>query len=431
MGKMDIISTITDRIKGRKLSIMNMGYYFMASFIPMVINLFLSPVYSLYMTAEDFAIVGYFTSLTALFSPFILFYMNQFYMREYFFRQGKDRENLRATLYKANIIFPFIVTALVLLCVYAYMCIINKESNISFSPYAFISFFTIAFAGIYRLDLIDFKVQRKGKQYLGISVVNTLFLLFFSVLFVVVLKLGATGKLLGTMMPALAMFIWSFRRHTDLFRFTFDWHLFKDSLVFCAPLVLAAMMGFFSGGYDKVYLERHVTLNQLGVYSIGLTIASYLNVFSTAIGETFGPDIYESIAAENNKRAIQFILIQLGIMLCIVIAFILLAKYAIIILTANRYVDSTPYARIASIAAITNMIYFNITPYILAKKKTNIILFAKITGGIACIITYSVVIKQFGCVGAAWCFALCPLYFTLFAIVFYMLCRLATKTKEI
>ena len=382
------------------------------------------------MDAEDFAIVGYFASFTVFFSPLILFYMNQFYMREYFFRNESERNNLRAVMFKANLIFPFIITLFVLGGVYIYMNIINADSNIPFAPYAFIAFFTIAFAGIYRIDLIDYKVMRKGKQFLNVNIFNTLFLVIFSVLFVVVIKWGALGKLIGAMIPAIIMFIWSFHRHINLLKIKFDWNLFKESLVFCLPLVIAAMLGFFSGGYDKVYLEQYVSLHELGIYSIGLTIAGYLNFFSTAMGETFGPDIFESIADNNNKRAFKYILLQVAIMTIIVLVFILLAKYAIILLTANRFVESLPYARIASIAAITNMIYYNITPFILAKKKTNIVLLTKIFGSTACVLSYSAVIKSYGCVGAAWCFSLCPLFFTFFAVLFYKIDSVIVKRKK-
>ena len=116
-----------------------------------------------------------------------------------------------------------------------------------------------------------------------------------------------------------------------------------------------------------------------------------------------------------------FISIQLIIMVVIVAAFILLAKYAIIILTANRYVDSTPYARIAALAAISTLVHFNVTPFIYAAKKTWIILYKNILGSVACVIMYSFAIKNYGPTGAAWVTALNPLIFALFAFLLFRL----------
>lgn len=419
MGVKQIGGTVISLVKKRKGSILNVGYYFLASFIPMIINLFLSPVYSIYLSAEDFAITGYFTSFTGLLGPLILFYMNQYYMREYYFREAGERRNLRAMAFKSLLVYPFIIMGICLLGIYLYMVIFNSDTKMPFSPYALLALLPLALAGIYRLELIDCKVQRRANDYFKISITNTALLVLFSVLFVVMMKLGAFGKMAGTVVPALILFIWSFIRHKDLLMENFDWKSFKYSIVFCAPLVIAAMMEFFSSGYDKVFLERYVSLNQLGIYTIGLTIAGYLNAFSTAIGETFNPDIYESIANKDNKRAFKFILVQIGVMIVIVILFILFARFAIYILTAGRYVDSTPYARIASLSSITTLTYVSVTPFILSSKKTKIVFYTKIIGSIACVGTYSFLIPTFGLYGAAWGFVICPLYFTLFAVFFY------------
>lgn len=415
------IEIVLQRFQEHRKSMMNMGYYLMASFIPMLINLFLSPLYSLNLSAEDFAIVGYFASFQALFGPLVLFEMHQNYMREYYFRNDEERKSLRSTMFKTFLVFPFIIVLLSLLGLYIYLMVSGAGSEMPFFPYAILTFFPWALAGIYRLELIDCKVQRRAKSYFRISIIESTILILCTVLCVVILKWGATGKLIGALVPAVVMFVWSFSRHIDTLKDKFDWNIFKSSLKFCLPLVLSAMMAFFSGGYDKVFLQKYVSVDQLGIYTIGLSIASYLSVFSSAMGETFNPDIYESIANKDNKRAIKFVLIQLIIMALIVVVFILLAKYAIYILTAGRYVSSTPFARIASLAAVTGLIRGAVTPFIFSAKKTNVILFARVLSSIAAVLTYSILIKNYGLYGAAWGFVICPLYNAAFALLLYKL----------
>lgn len=432
MAGNELSKTILSSFRRYKTSMKNVGYYFLASFIPMVINLFLSPVYSLYLSAEDFAIVGYYASFSGLLGPLFLFQLNQYYTREYFFRKEEDRKSLRAMIFKSFLVFPFVILVISLIGLFVYVTIIRSESVMPFSPYAFLTLLPLALVGIYRLELIDCKVQRRGKSYFIISMSNSILLIIFTVLFVVLLRMGAVGKLLGALVPSSALFVWAFIRHRDLLQEKFDWRMFRSGVVFCFPLVIAGMLGFFSGGYDKIYLEKYVPLNQLGIYTIGLTIASYLSVFSNAIGETFNPDIYESIANNNKRRAMLFIGIQLIIMVVIVATFILLAKYAIIVLTANRYVDSTPFARIASIAAICSLVHYSVTPFIHAAKKTWVILYKDILGSIVCVILYGYFIRLYGLTGAAWVYALNPLVFAFFAYVLYkMSIRLNRNNKKL
>lgn len=416
---MGTIELIIQRFKEHGASMKNMGYYLMASFIPMLINLFLSPLYSLNLSEEDFAIVGYFASFQSLLGPLVLFEMHQNYMREYYFRNEEERKSLRSTLFKTFLVFPFIIVIISLIGLYAYLQISNISNEIPFFPYAILTMLPWALAGIYRLELIDCKVQRRAKSYFNISITNSAILIVCTVLCVVIFKWGATGKLLGAAIPALVMFLWSLSRHLNVFKDTFDWSLLKSTIIFCTPLVIAAMMSFFTDGYDKVFLQKYVSLDQLGIYTIGLSIASYLGIFSTAMGETFNPDIYESIADKDNKRALKFIFIQIIVMLVIVVTFILLAKYVIYILTAGRYVESTPYARIASLASISVLIRGSITPFIYSARKTKVVLVAKILNSVMGIITYSVLIKHYGLYGASWGFVICPLYYALFAFVLY------------
>ena len=426
---MGFFGLVLQRFKEHRASMKNMSFYLMASFIPMLINLFLSPIYSLNLSAEDFAIVGFYASFQALVGPLVLFEMHQNYMREYYFRGADERKNLRSTLFRTFLVFPFAIIILSLIGLYIYIKLSKSGSEMPFFPYAILTFLPWALAGIYRLELIDRKVQRKAKEYFGISITNSAILIVSTVLCVVVFKWGATGKLLGAFIPALLMFLWSFSRHTDVFKDTFDWKLLKTSLLFCLPLVLSAMLEFFTGGYDKVFLQKYVEIDQLGIYTIGLSIASYLSIFSSAMGETFNPDIYESIAQKDNKRALKFILIQIVIMLIIVVTFILLAKYVIYVLTAGRYVDSTPFARIASLASITMLIRGMITPFIYAAKKTNLILFAKIFSGVAGVATYSLLIKNYGMYGAAWGYVVCPLFYAFAAFVLFRISMSKNKAQ--
>lgn len=417
------MGSIIERIKARRKTMKNMGFYLLASTIPMIFSLFTTPLYALYLSKTDFAITGYYGSFGTLFAPLILFYFNQYYMREYFFRPESERKQLKVMVFKSFIVFPFIIMSLCIFGLWVYMSFFNADSEMPFLPYAFLAFIPSTLCGIYNIELIDFKVQRQGKKYFWVSITNSILTVLLTILFVVALQWGAKGRMIGAAIPSIIMFSWAFYRNRDLLREKFDWGMFKNAVVFCAPLVLAAMLGFFSGGYDKVYLEKHVQIEELGLYSIGLSIVTYLGVFSSAINDTFNPDLYESLAKKDNRRAFKYLFLQIAIMTGVVLVFILFARVALMILTANRYVDAAPYARIASISAITSMIYGGISTYIISAKKTGIIMYTKILGSVVCVVSYNILISHFGVEGAAWGYAVSPLYFAFFALVIFWIAR--------
>lgn len=383
-------------------SIKNIGNYFLASLVPMIISLLTSPLFALYLDPEDYAIIGFYNSFNSLLTPFVLFYFNQYYMREYFYRKTDDREILRAVMFKSFIFFSGLLWFMSVIGLVIYMRYFNAESSIPIFPYVVLSLLPLFFAGIYRLELIDYKVQRNSVSYLKLSLFTSILTALFSVFFVVFAKWHALGRMIGTLSGPLIVFVYLFYKNRKLFKIKFDWNIFRQSLMFCYPLVIAAMLTFFSNGYEKVILERHVDLALLGIYSIGVSFSSYLHVFSTALSDTFSPDIYESLAQKNFRRMAKYTFLQLGIMAIIVLLFIIFAKWAVYLLTAGRYLDSTPVARIASLSMLTSGFYGAISSIVYAYKKTKLFLYAKIIGSVVCIVMFNLMIASYGIYGAAW-----------------------------
>ena len=222
------------------------------------------------------------------------------------------------------------------------------------------------------------------------------------VLLVVLLKFGATGKLIATFSGSLIIFIVCLVLNKDLFRYKFDRTIFKESVIFCAPLVIADILSFFSGGYDKVLLERSGDLTALGIYVVGVSIASYLNVFTNSINDTFQPDVFQSIVKKNYRKCAKIIFVKIGLITVVVAAFILAAPVLIKLLTAGRYVASTPYAMIVSLSCITSMLYYSFSQVTIARGYTTVTLLSKILGSILCVFLYQLLISRFGAIGAAW-----------------------------
>ncbi len=397
-------------------SIKNIGFYFAASFIPLLITLALNPLYSLYLSPKDYAIIGYYNSFNILFSPVILFYFNQYFIREYFYRDEIGKMKLKVMVLKAFAVMPFILGLIAVFAIFIYKYFFNQGSDIAFFPYAFLALFPSMLVGLYRLELVERKVKRDGKGYFKISVANGILVALSSVCFIVFAKYGATGQYIGNISGPLFFYFLVLYKNRDLICRKFEYEEFKKAISFCWPLVIADMLGFFSNGYDKVTLEKLVSVEDLGYYSIGISIGSYLAVFSGAVNDTFSPDVYDSLAKKDFRRMLKYALLQIGIMLGIVLLFVVLAKYVIYILTAGRYVKATPYAQIGAFGALASNIYCVVSNIVQSYKKTKIVMATKVIGSAVCLLSYSFLIKNYTLTGAAIGNALGNVYFSIIAL---------------
>ena len=380
----------------------NIGIYFSASLIPMILNLAMNPLIAKNMAPKDYAITGFYNSFNTLISPFIVFYMIHYYTKSFYEVNEEERLKLKATIFKALIYFSGLLSILSFFGIFGYIKFFNGQSKLPIYPYLLLSVFSLPITGIYTLMLADFKMRRDSRSYFRLSVSNGLVAVGLVLLFVVLLKMGALGKLLAPFITNLIFFILCCWWNKKLFKIKFNFKLFRKVLIFCLPLTIAAMLGFFSKGYDRVFLERLGNVNEFGYYVVGFQMAAYLSVFGTAIGATFQPDIFESVVKRNFVKTAKIVGVVWFITTIIVIVFIVLAPFLVNILTAGRYILSTRYTQIIALSSITSMMYYSISQITIALGKTKITLYNKILGSILTVWMFSALISRYQFIGAAW-----------------------------
>lgn len=380
----------------------NISIYFSASLIPMVVSLLTNPLIALNMSPEDYGITGYYGSFNSLLTPLITFYIVNYYNQRYFRVSDEERLKLKATLIRALIYFSFMITIIATVVLGIYIAHGSSSSQIPIYPYLFLTTLAIPLTGIYSLTLNECRLQRDSKKFFRISVLYGISGIGLSLLFIVVFKGGARGKLFSTFIVNLLFFIWCIWYNKDCLKIKSDKDVFLSTLKFCWPLTIAAMLNFFSHGYDKVLLEKFGNLSELGFYSVGAQFAGYLHVFATAIQSTFQPDIYENIAKKNARKTALFAAIIIACISVVVLAYYIASPWVVDLLTAGRYTASVKYSQIISLATITSTAYYISSQITIALGKPFVTLCNRIISSFLIIIMFNILINNGGFYGAAW-----------------------------
>lgn len=378
-----------------------MSLYFVAAMIPMALMALVNPLVAMNMSPEDYAVSGYYNSFVALFSPVIVFYMVNYYNKRYYETSPSERIRLRALLFKALIFFSFAVSLVCFAALAGFIFFFRRDFDFPFFPYAALMVFAIPLTGIYKLEQADFRMSRNASGYFRLTVASGLLLVIANLLFVVLLKMGAVGKLLAPLVTNLLVFLYLLSRHRDLFAVKTDFREFRQILVFCLPLAFGAMLGYFFNGYDRTYLESLSDTVEYGNYIVGAQIAGYLTSLSTAVTSTFQPDLYEAVAKKNRRLLVGSCTMQLAVITLGVAVFVLFCPLIVRLLTAGRYVAATPYARIIAFSTIASSLYFIINNYTIAKGHPRLYLYTTLIGSIITMIAYPPVVEEFGYRGGA------------------------------
>lgn len=376
------------------------GIYLSASLISSFLAVLINPLLAMNLSPEDYAVSTYYSSFSLLYGPVMGFFITDFYLRKYYLLSKEDLFKLKGNVLKIFLVFSGLVSILCLVLMYAFI----KGTNVSFDfmPYALLAVLHSYTALLFTFQLAEYKIERKAKEYFRTSVIFSIIGVILSLLLVVIFKLGAIGKMSAVFLGSFFPFVWCLIKNKKYLAVKFDKDIFKQIFLYGYPLALAAMLTYFSNGYDKVILERGGDIESLGYYSVACSMAHYINVFSNAIKGTFQPDMYQAISQRNIKKVFKVALLAIGSVSLIVIAFIIFCPWIIDILTAGRYVQSTQLCRIVALSAITSTVYYQISQFTYGTGHSKITLINKIIGTVINIVLITIMINRLGAVGAAW-----------------------------
>ena len=397
--------------------------YLGSTLLVAIMQITINPLLAQNLSPTDYAIIGYYSSFNILFTPFITFFLVNYFIKKFFQVDDKERQRIKVTVLKLLVYLSMILSIMSLIGLYVYQIFFNSESQIAYFPYAYFTIFTIPITGIYSLKLAEYRLKREAGNFAKYTIILGVLHVVLACLCVVIFQWGATGRLLATFLANLIMFITVFAQEKNCFKSKIDYSILKDIVSFCWPLVLAGMLGFFSHGYDKVLLERLGNIEELGYYSVGAQIAAYLSVFSNAVNSTFQPDLYECYSKKNFKKMFGYVAIIVGSISFVVIIFIVLAPYIINLLTAGRYTYSTSYAQIIALSSITAAIYYSSSQISIAMGYTKLLLMVKIVGGVLSIFIFYWTVNVWGFTGAAYGCMLSYLAFFFVNMIFLVILK--------
>lgn len=401
----------------------NITAYFGASLIPMALQLATNPWIAKNMSPTDYAISGYYTSFSSLIAPIIGFYFIQFYIKEYFRSDEHQRKELYAAVGKALIWFSAIVSGLCFVGILFYLKAFNQSSDLPISPYLALMVFSTPLTGLLSLRLAKYRMERATKVYFWLSVTNGVLLVVFNLSAVVFLKWGAFGKLLAPLIGNAFVFFYLLWGDKEIFGVRTSWSRYRNIIIFCFPLALSATLGYFTNGYSTTYLETLNQTQEYGIYIVGISIGGYLSVCGSAVFQTFQPDFFENIAAKKWLRFIKFCLLTIGCLSVMVIVFVILAPWVISLLTAGRYVASTPYAQIMALTTVTSSIYYIVNDYSIAVDRPSLYLYTTIIGSILIIALMPWAVGKFQFFGGLWLTVLSYLAFAVINILLLVMFR--------
>ncbi len=390
-----------------------------ATILHMAIAIFTSPIFARNLSAEDFSVVGYYNSLGLFLYPILHLAFNHYYAVT--FHRSTDEQRKR-TLFTLVSFLTFFNVFFLTACYFIFKLYFKFAAvSFAFTPYIFLMLIQLYFYIWFLFLQIYYRMSRKFWGYFLITSAYHACSIGAALVMVVMYKMGATGRLGGVMVGNAIVSITSLIIMKNKMDFKFDWQILKDGLKFGGPLIVSFLVIIPYKALDSIMLEKLHDVKQFSLYVIGKNHAMYIYNFGTSIYQAFETELFRNIHLKARKQ----MYINIGIMTILILAptviYLILAKPIAAFLTSGRYTDAYHYGRIHAIGYFFLNLSVFITTVVMGKLENKMYLYINLTGAIASVVLFYVMIHYFEFTGAAITRSLVPIIMIGYVVIHYSL----------
>lgn len=389
-----------------KIVVKNSIIYTIAGILTKCFSFFLLPLYTAYLTTEDYGI----TTLTASFISAMAFVvaMSLFSAVLRFYVDLKDNPQKLKRFYGTVVLFSLLSAFLwgVLLTLLRKPVSKYIFSGVDYFPVIFLCILSLAFNIQHTIYLNILKSQQRATYASVLSLLSFLVNVGLNILFVVGFELGAAGVLLAGLLANILFFVVFMidMIRTRAITFCIDFPLLKEALKYSIPIMPHNLSTHIATLLSNVLIGGTASLASLGVYSIAAQFGNIADTIQSYVDSAYGPWLYEKLHAKeqaykNSIRNTSKILSSV-IGLCF-LGIALFAQDYIILFLNPAYLEAWKYVPfIVFRFAIKTMYYFYVEVLFYYKKASRMLFVATLSSSLLNVGLSAFMIPLWGIIGS-------------------------------
>lgn len=212
------------------------------------------------------------------------------------------------------------------------------------------------------------------------------------------------GLLVGAVLVGIVC-LWGFTFRLRMLRPIFDFSALRDLLHFGVPLIPHVLGGWVMTMSARLYLNNMASVADTGLFSLAFNLTAPLGMVIGALHKTYYPWLFGKLSDPQSYDAIGLcrgLLIACAILLVGGAAFGGLAALALPLIVGPKFLAAAPYVFWLSVTVGISGVYFIFGSFVVYSKRTALMAWrADFLGGIAVLVTCPLLILAIGPVGAA------------------------------
>ncbi len=334
--------------------------YGFASILGQIIGFLLLPLYTTYLTTQDYGVMAMITFISMFFAPLANMGVTNAIFRR--FNLHKD-ERLQITSLSIGTIFVFASSLIWLILGFILSNSITRllVDDIVYLHLIQISLITAFFVSVGQVFTVVLRARRKVTQIAAVRIAELLITVGFTIYFVVVLKLKVEGVVKGALIGGISGFLLQYLLCFQMIKLRFDFNELKELLKYGIPFLPHRLIAYGSIFLSQFFIKEFIGLTETGLYNIALRFSLPLTFVINSVQSAWVPikfQIHREEGANSTlvfRRLISFyfVVILLIFSLCVSIG-----PELIRLMTTLEYHKAIKYLPVALLVPFAKAIYF-------------------------------------------------------------------------
>lgn len=373
--------------------------YLIAQMLPKIVGFIMVPIYTKYIIPEELGIYTYTSSIVTLLTVLSAFGMNVYYLRNY--SRSEDKRAFNGSIFGFVFLWNVVLAGILMLLLPTVWKLLNVSFDFwPFMPMAILYNF---FCSMELIPMRAYRIRGEANKYLQISVGKAIATGGFGFFFVVVLGETLYGRYFADLATgsifAIIFIIYMFR-NSDLH---INWKIVREGIKFSKMIIPSDVVQVSSTTINSMIVEHLLSLAQLGIYSIGATIANVVGTVTQSITFAFEPEFYiaggkpEFPAVVKNLKKTEFLIAD---WVCVGAG--LFVREAVYVFLNEKYWNAWPVVQSIAISYTFLMLRTVFSQIAITQGKTKLLLIANSVSLISIVAFNYIILPIVGESGIGW-----------------------------
>jgi len=382
--------------------IKNSIIYLSSSILSKSIPFLLLPIITRYLSPEEYGTLSIYLIMVSIYSALIGMNIHANISKN-FHKVSKDS----LSTYIGNILMILSLTfSIYLSLTYLMTFYVNSIFSIPSKWLLLIPFISVMMM-MNEINITILRNEQRAYMFGIFEVSNTFIKMFLTVLFLTVFSLGWYAQVLGMTIGSMVFFIVGliYMKKREYISMNVDIEKMKSILHISIPLIPHVLGGIVIIMSDRLFIEHMVSLEMVGIYSVGYMFGMIVMLFTDAFIKAWSPWFYKSLVHPSNdqKQIIvkytYFYIISIFIFAIIVS---IIGGFVLPYFVDPRFYGAQEFILWIALGYAVRGAYQIYLPYLVHISKTSFLAISTVTAAVINLFLNYFLIKHFGTIGAAY-----------------------------